>query len=108
MTSDLYPLQVLLVTLAGWVNRHQQHLIRSTVQLAEAEVAVGDERAHAEFGSQDHGGAVVRLGRCHVGRVGERGDLAKQVERPGLVPALLMLSREVKGTQSASRSLLRM
>ena len=27
MTSDLYPLQVLLVTLAGWVNRHQQHVI---------------------------------------------------------------------------------
>jgi hypothetical protein len=26
MTADLYPLQVLLVTLAGWVNRHQQHL----------------------------------------------------------------------------------
>jgi putative transposase len=27
MTADVYPLQVLLVTLAGWVNRHQQHLI---------------------------------------------------------------------------------
>jgi len=27
MRADLYPLQVLLVTLAGWVNRHQQHVI---------------------------------------------------------------------------------
>jgi hypothetical protein len=27
MKADLYPLQVLLVTLAGWVNRHQQHVI---------------------------------------------------------------------------------
>jgi len=27
MTADLYPLQVLLVTLAGWVNRHQPHVI---------------------------------------------------------------------------------
>ena len=27
MTADGYPLQVLLVTLAGWVNRHQQHVI---------------------------------------------------------------------------------
>jgi transposase InsO family protein len=27
MTADLYPLQVLLVTLAGWVNRHQQYVI---------------------------------------------------------------------------------
>src|SRR2546422_5794703 len=27
MTSDVYPLQVLLVTLAGWVNRQQQQVI---------------------------------------------------------------------------------
>jgi putative transposase len=27
MTVDLYPLPVLLVTLSGWVNRHQQHVI---------------------------------------------------------------------------------
>src|SRR5262245_55571898 len=27
MTADLYPLQVLLVTLSGWVNRYQQHVI---------------------------------------------------------------------------------
>src|SRR6266849_2565197 len=27
MTADVHPLQVLLVTLAGWVNRHQQHVI---------------------------------------------------------------------------------
>src|SRR5262245_13875810 len=27
MTADLHPLQVLLVTLSGWVNRYQQHVI---------------------------------------------------------------------------------
>src|SRR5262247_2144496 len=27
MTADVYFLQMLLVTLAGWVNRHQQHVI---------------------------------------------------------------------------------
>ena len=27
MTADLFPLQVLLVALSGWVNRHQQHVI---------------------------------------------------------------------------------
>ena len=27
MSADLYSLQVLLVTLAGWGNRHQQHVI---------------------------------------------------------------------------------
>lgn len=32
MTADAYPLQVLLVTLAGWVNRHQQHVIEYLVE----------------------------------------------------------------------------
>ena len=32
MTAHLYPLQVLLVTLAGWVNRHQQHVIEYLVE----------------------------------------------------------------------------
>jgi hypothetical protein len=32
MMADLYPLQVLLVTLAGWVNRHQQHVIEYLVE----------------------------------------------------------------------------
>jgi hypothetical protein len=31
-TTDVYPLQVLLVTLAGWVNRHQQHVIEYLVE----------------------------------------------------------------------------
>jgi putative transposase len=29
MTADLYPLPVLRVTLAGWGNRHQHHVIES-------------------------------------------------------------------------------
>jgi hypothetical protein len=32
MTADLYPLQMLLVTLAGWVNRHQQYVIDYLVE----------------------------------------------------------------------------
>jgi hypothetical protein len=32
MTTDLYPLQVLLVTLAGWINRHQQQVIEYLVE----------------------------------------------------------------------------
>jgi hypothetical protein len=32
MMADLYPLPVLLVTLAGWVNRHQQHVIEYLVE----------------------------------------------------------------------------
>src|SRR4029450_11438445 len=32
MTADVYPLQMLLVTLAGWVNRHQQHVIEYLIE----------------------------------------------------------------------------
>jgi hypothetical protein len=32
MTADVYPLQVLFVTLAGWVNRHQQQVIEYLVE----------------------------------------------------------------------------
>jgi hypothetical protein len=32
MTADVSRLQVLLVTLAGWVNRHQQHVIEYLVE----------------------------------------------------------------------------
>jgi putative transposase len=32
MTADVYPLQVLLLTLAGWVNRLQQHVIEYLVE----------------------------------------------------------------------------
>jgi hypothetical protein len=32
MRTDLYPLQVLLVALAGWVNHHQQHIIEYLIQ----------------------------------------------------------------------------
>jgi putative transposase len=32
MTADVSRLQVLLVTLAGWVNRHQQHVIEYLIE----------------------------------------------------------------------------
>jgi putative transposase len=32
MSADFSPLQMLLVTLAGWVNRHQQHVIEYLVE----------------------------------------------------------------------------
>ena len=32
MKADLYPLQVLLATLAGWMNRHQQDVIAYLVE----------------------------------------------------------------------------
>src|SRR5207248_4202650 len=32
MIAELTPLQVLLVTMAGWINRHQQHVIEYLVE----------------------------------------------------------------------------
>ena len=32
MTADLYPFHVLLASLAGWVNRHQQELIEYLIE----------------------------------------------------------------------------
>ncbi len=32
MRADIYPLQVLLATLAGWLNRHQQDVISYLVE----------------------------------------------------------------------------
>jgi hypothetical protein len=32
MTAELYPLQVLLVTLSGWVNREQQQVLEYLVE----------------------------------------------------------------------------
>ena len=32
MIADLSPMRVLLVTLAGWVNRHQQQVIEYVVE----------------------------------------------------------------------------
>jgi putative transposase len=32
MTAELYPLQTLLVALAGWINHHQQHVIEYLVE----------------------------------------------------------------------------
>jgi hypothetical protein len=49
-------------------------LARAPVELAEAEVAVGDERAHAEFCSQRHGLKVLVASRYDACVVPLRGD----------------------------------
>jgi hypothetical protein len=55
------------------------------VELAEAEVAVGEKRAHPELVGQCGGLAVSRLGLIGMGWIATRGDLTKEVERPRLV-----------------------
>src|SRR5205814_640910 len=67
------------------------------VEAAEAEVAVGHERAHLALGGQRHRGAVVRRGRRRVRTGLMRDDLAQEAARPCLVPALTALASERHG-----------
>src|SRR5437899_4505185 len=71
MTADVYPLQVLLVTLAGWVNRHQQHVIEYLVE--ENRVLKGQLRGHRLRLTDDQRRRVAaqghRLSRRVLGRV---------------------------------------
>ena len=44
MMADLSPLRLLLVTLAGWVNRHQQQVIEYLVEESRLRNAVTSSR----------------------------------------------------------------
>ena len=66
------------------------------VQGAEAQVAVGLQRAHAEFVGQGQGLLVVGFGLCNVGGVGVGLDNAKLVQRERLVGTLLLLPGQVE------------
>jgi hypothetical protein len=70
-------------------------LARAPVQLAEAEVAVGDERAQAEFVGQRHSLAVAFC-RLNVGRLLTCRDFCEGPECPGLVATLVVLSGEIE------------
>src|SRR5437016_1113743 len=56
-------------------------LTRAPVELAEAGMTVGHERAHLELGCQGHCGAVVRRGGRHVEASTMRGDVASRRSR---------------------------
>ena len=61
-------------------------LVGAPVELAEAEVAVGDARAHAaRFGQRL---AVVRLGAPRIEPIGMGGNVAEQVQSMGLPPGV--------------------
>ena len=66
------------------------------VQPAQPVVAVGHERAHAEFLGQGQGLLVVGFGLRGIGGVGVGLDDAKLVQRERLVPAFLLLPGQVE------------
>src|SRR5262249_42679317 len=59
-----------------------------TVELAEAEVAVGGEWTHAKLVGPRERLPVVAFRRPHVGRVARGGDFAEEAQRPALETSL--------------------
>ena len=70
------------------------------IQRAQAEVAVGHERTHAEFLRQGEGLPVVMCGRLDLRGVLMGGDLPEESQGPCLVSPLLMVTGEDEGTPS--------
>jgi TPR repeat protein len=70
-------------------------LVRAAVELAEAEVAVGDEGAHAEFIAEGSSVPIVHLG-LYEG-VALRGDGSQDVQRKRFVRPLPVRTRELEG-----------
>jgi hypothetical protein len=54
----------------------------ASIELAEAEVAVSDERAHAQFVGQNHGLPVGGFSLFGIRRVAMRSDVAESPESP--------------------------
>src|SRR2546428_130320 len=67
------------------------------VELAEAEVAVGDERAHAELVGEGHGLPVGGFGLLGIRGIAMRGDLAQSPESPRLVRPTLVVTGKIEG-----------
>jgi len=70
--------------------------------LAEAEVAVGDERTHAQFVGQRQGLAEVPLGCLKVGRVTVGCGLTEEAQGPRLVAAFTAFAAKPQGTVTDS------
>jgi hypothetical protein len=68
MIPDLSPLQVLLVTLSGWVNRQQQHVIE---YLSWSETSSGRTFAACDSGRHQLARRLRRLGSRSPDRSGE-------------------------------------
>src|ERR1700731_3780765 len=67
------------------------------VELAQTEVAVSEERAHAEFHGQSLGAGIVDFGRRHV-RAASGCRLAEKAVDPSFVTPLTTLAGKHQGT----------
>ena len=79
------------------MNSHRQFRMRAlqpsslAIQGAEAAVAVGHKRAHAQCLGQGQGLLVVGCGLCDIGEIGVGMDDTKLVECERLVSSCLLL-----------------
>src|SRR5882672_3202115 len=71
-------------------------LAGAPVELAEAEVAVGDEGAHAEFAGKCQRLIVAGVSRLHLKGFAMRGDLAEEIEDPRFDAALCTLPGQLQ------------
>src|SRR5262249_9067776 len=78
------------------------------VELAEAQMAVGDEGTHAEFLRQGHGLAVVRHGLPDLRAGGMGGDLGQYPETVGLPAAPALMTAELEGATGQTLGLARL
>src|SRR5262249_21256727 len=69
-------------------------LARAPVELAEAEVAVGDEGAHLEHARESERLLEGLARRRRIGRVSGRGTFPEHPQRLGLVPPFPVASRQ--------------
>ena len=73
-------------------------LTRLGVQHAEAEVAVGHKRAHAEFIGQGLGLAVVGFGLVDLRGITMRGNVTEEAQGIRLITSFLVGTGKLEGT----------
>jgi len=82
-------------------------LARAPVALAEAEVAVGDEGAHAARLGERQGPSVGSFAALGIEPIGMGFNIAKQMQRPGLVAALASCEGHLTGSGDPVASVLK-
>src|SRR5512145_1721764 len=71
------------------------------IELAEAEVTVREERAHAQLAGNGHGLCVGGFSSFDVRGLAVRIDLGQTPESPGLLRRLIVVSRKIVGLLGA-------
>jgi hypothetical protein len=76
----------------------QSQITSSPIQFAKTDVAMRDERAHAEFFSEGESLAIVVFRLPDIKGIFARGDLAEETKSVRLVSSLFVLTGETQGT----------